>query len=117
MAKQEIDEHAVIELTLYIDNDSRLHAQWEAIVRNMWRHKNKDRFSASRAVDGFMYVVDAAVKRYKAEYGEFTIDRVTRRAVAEGYVDSFERNARDERRLAPPVGKQVCRVGTRCFKV
>lgn len=125
MAKQEIDEHAETELRLYIDNDPRLHEQWKAIVRNLWGHKNKDRFLVSRAADGFMYLVDAGAKRYIAEYGhkgarvDSMFNRATRRSLAEDYADSFVRNARDEKRLSPatPAQKTVVRVGKRCCKV
>lgn len=130
--EQEIDEHAATELVLYIDNDPRLHAQWEAIVRNLWGHKNKGRYLASRAVDGFMHLVDAGARRYVDEFDargtriDTVFNRATRRSVAQDFVDSFERGARDEKRLNPASeqaatgalgAKQVIRVGKRCCKV
>lgn len=102
MSKHEIDEHAATELVLYIDNDPKLHKQWEAIVVNLWKHMDAGRFNRSRAADGFMHVVDAGARAYTKEFGhpqDVIFNKPTRRDVAETYAESFERNGRDERRL------------------
>jgi len=107
--KGEIDEHAATELELWIDNTRSLHNQWSAIVKNLWKHRAKGRYNHERAVDGFMYLVDAGAKDYTKEFGgkwNEMFDSVTRRYVANEYAKSFENNQRDEIEYAPPGAKQ-----------
>jgi hypothetical protein len=110
----EVDEHAANELELYIDNDEPLYRQWQAIVRNLWKHQKRGRYDSERAADGFMYLVDAGAKKYVKEFGDLEdvtlpratkwnvmFDMPTRRAVAREYAKSFENNYRDEISYAP----------------
>jgi len=108
---QEIDEHAARELVLWIDNTEPLYRQWQAIVKNMWRHKAKGRYDHERAIDGFMYLVDAAAKDYTKKFGaagdriDVMFNKATRRHAAEEYAQSFEENDRDEVYYMPQAAK------------
>jgi hypothetical protein len=110
-----VDEHAVDELELYIDNDQRLHRQWKAIVLNLKKHQNKGRYDHERAIDGFMHLANAAAQSYAKEFGDgrkwsnmFSTN--TRRALATTYVESFERGRRDEDKMLNPNGRRKARL-------
>jgi hypothetical protein len=107
----EVGEAEARELELYIDNDEPLYRKWQAIVKNLWRHRAKGRYQRERAVDGFMYLVDDGAKKYAKEFaspGEWNkiFDSATRRYLAGQYATSFENNERDEIEYAPPGAKQ-----------
>ena len=107
----EVGETEARELELYIDNDEPLYRKWQAIVKNLWRHRAKGRFDKERAIDGFMYLVDEGAKKYAKEFSVGTdwnmmFNSATRRHVARQYAESFENNERDEIEYAPANAKQ-----------
>lgn len=107
--KGEPDTIAGDELEIWIDNTEPLYRKWQAIVKNLWRHRAKGRYDHERAVDGFMYLVDDGAKHYTKEFGgkwNEIFDAPTRRYVANEYAKSFENNDRDEIEYAPPSAKQ-----------
>lgn len=112
---QTVDQHDVDELILFIDNDEPLYRQWQAIVKNLWKHKAKGRYDSARAVDGFMHLTDAAGRKYLKEFGpyptdhDFNMNTTTRRKAAEVYVQSFENNWRDEHEFMPAAAKNPSR--------
>jgi hypothetical protein len=102
----EVDTTAGDELELYIDNDQPLYRQWETITANIAKHKARGNYSHERAVDGYMYLVDAGAKKYAKEWDSASnwntmFDSATRRYVAGEYAKSFEQNLREESRFAP----------------
>lgn len=87
-----IDDHAVTELVLYADNNSKLYFGIRAaIIANLKKHIAKGRFEKAKAVKAFGYVADAAAKAYTQEFGEgrgFGIfSAATRRAAAAELLD------------------------------
>lgn len=89
--QQVADPHEVHGLMLVLDNDEPSYRQWQAIVKNLWRHKAKGRYDSERAVDGFMHLTNRQ-KGYST---------AVRRAAAKEYRDSFENNWRDESYYKP----------------
>jgi hypothetical protein len=96
-ARTEVDEHAATELQMYADNDSRLyHSSFIPIVKNLANKAAKGEYDSARAVDAFMYLADAAAKKYVAEFGsrgdriDSVFNHATRRAVAAEWAKTFE---------------------------
>ncbi len=92
----ELDEHAAVELSLYVENDGDLHRrQGKAIERNLANKAALGKYDHKRAVDLFMYLMESGAKKYAREFatpGEWMhiFSVPTRRAVAENFALYFE---------------------------
>jgi len=91
-----IDEHAVHDLKLYIDNDSQLHKQRVPILKNLATKKVRSQYKHDLAVKLFGYLVEAGAKKYAKEFGSpgqpwhKMFDVPTRKRVAEELTRDFE---------------------------
>lgn len=95
------DRHAAEELELYIDNDRQFspaspEGMGRAIARNLHRKLKRGTYDATKAVKGWLNLVDAAAKQYVREFHSslpwhemFTVP--TRRHVATEMARQFER--------------------------
>lgn len=97
--KAELDEHAVRELVLWIENDQQLYRMQEQIHRNMTRKMAQDRYDHDLAAKAFGWLAEAGAKSYAREFGgvwhkDFPQD--VRRAVAEYFRDGFEQDVQTE---------------------
>lgn len=94
-----VDQHAVRELELYIDNDRQIYKdKWENFYSSLTRKLAAGKYDRNQAVKLMGYLVDRAAKQYAKEFGGtwnqiFSV--ATRKAVAEGQRDEFEDVVRD----------------------
>lgn len=72
--REPVDEHAAVELKLYIDNDNRYAimggGQGRYISKNLWRKWQKGTYDSSKAPKAWSYVVESAAKAYAKEFSE-----------------------------------------------
>lgn len=94
------DPIAANELKLFIDNDSTLyHQQTIPIMKNLMLKRKKGVYDSKKAVQLWMYLVEAGAKKYTKDYGSpdlpwhkmFPMD--TRLATARALADAFEQEA------------------------
>lgn len=57
------------ELYLVADNEGRLYPMRQAIEANLTKKMNKGIFDADKAIEAFYYLMDAASKQYKKDFG------------------------------------------------
>lgn len=69
-APRDIDEHALEELDLYIENDARLYPQKKAILANIERKVRAGSYDAELAPKLWIYWVDAGAKAYAKEFAD-----------------------------------------------
>lgn len=62
-----VDEHALNELSLYVDNTSELYDAKVAILKNMARRIQKGTYDPDLAIKGWLHWVDLGAKRYLKE--------------------------------------------------
>ena len=65
--RQVVDEHAVTELRLYIDNTGELYPMKEHIVANLAKKAAKGKYDPAKAPLAFKYLVERGVKQYGPE--------------------------------------------------
>lgn len=68
-APGEVDEHAMQELELYLENTGELHNQKKSIIENLQRKMKSGRYDPQLAPKLWMYWVDAGAKGYVKEFG------------------------------------------------
>jgi len=87
----EVDEHAAHELDVYAENTSELYAQKKSILANIARRHKSGTYDHAKAPKLWMYLVDAAARRYRKEFGggPETFNKVTREAVARELADRY----------------------------
>ena len=90
----------MMELKLYIDNDSSLYRQrYMPILKNLSRKKKQGKFRKGLAQKAFMYLIDDGAKRYTREYGGNVRDvfpKRQRKMLAQDYVDEFEETFKNQ---------------------
>lgn len=95
----EVDEHAVRELSLYIENDSDIYRQHTMpVFKNLSRKWRRGTFDASKAPKAFSYVVEAGAKKYHKEFGgggswHHTFPKPVRDTVAQAMAAEFVQEA------------------------
>jgi hypothetical protein len=81
-----VDEHAAIELRLYLDNDYQLYQRKRAFLQNVARKVIAGKYDPAKAGKLWMYLVDDAAKKYVREFSagpvSETFSKATREAVA-----------------------------------
>lgn len=65
--RQIVDEHAVTELRLYIDNTGEFYPQKQLIVANLAKKVAKGKYDPQKAPLAFKYLVERGVKQYGPE--------------------------------------------------
>ena len=67
---ESVDQHALEELRLYIDNDRDLYRQqFIPIVKNIKNKMKSGKFDAAKAPKLLLYLVDNGAKKYVKEFG------------------------------------------------
>lgn len=90
------DDHSARELSLWIDNDSKLYNdKINTFFANLTRKKAAGKYDAATAPQLFMYLAERAAKSYAKEFGNESewhqiFDKKTRMQVAKELVQDFE---------------------------
>lgn len=98
---EQVDDDAVHELILYIENDRGLYRQQHIpIKKNLITKIAKDMYDPQKAIKLMMYLVDAGAKKYAKEFGNpaewnLTFPKQVRLAVAKNLLEQFEEEAKD----------------------
>lgn len=94
-----VDQDAVRELQLFIDNDGRLHnSQYIPIIKNLSAKKARNVYDHALSQKLWMYLVEAGAKKYAQEYGgsdsvwHEMFPKNVRLAVAKELADEFQTN-------------------------
>jgi len=82
----ETDDSVVMELYLYTVNSSELYGKRQSIEKNLINKMSQGIYDSERAVQAFMYLVDAAAASYAQEFG----------GSSEGWHEMFPKNIRQE---------------------
>lgn len=88
-----LDEHAMRELELYIDNERELYRQRLEIERNLTAKIAKGRYDPAKAPKLWQYLIDRGAKKYVKEFGgevRLTFPKTERAALATRYARDFE---------------------------
>lgn len=92
-----INEQAVDELVLYIDNDSDLYRQRAVpIMKNLAKKILKGNYDSAKAVKLWKYLADAGAQKYTKEFGDSdrssygVFTTADRKAAAEDLSKAFE---------------------------
>jgi len=84
-SRGEVDQDALTELDLYLENTSELYAQKQAILRNLQKKIDKGQYDHALAPKLWLYWVDEGAKRYAKEFGgkwNEIFNKATREALA-----------------------------------
>lgn len=88
-----LDEDAMRELELYIDNDQGLYRQRLEIERNLKAKIAKGRYDPAKAPKLWQYLIDQGARKYVKEFGgevRLTFPKTERAALAARYARDFE---------------------------
>jgi len=94
----DLDLVGLRELQLYIDNDSTIYRQLTSIYKNLIRKKKNGTYKHELAPKLFMYVVEAAAKKYTRDYSSKDtkwhelFPTNLRKALSEEMADDFDEN-------------------------
>lgn len=81
----------VIELKLYIENDSDLYRQKIVpIVKNIQRKMKSGKYDHSKAPKLWMYLVDEGAKKYSKEFPGVKFDKKVKQQVAQEFADEYK---------------------------
>lgn len=91
------------ELLLTIQNESRLHPQYQAIAKNLEKKIDSGKYDHAKAVVGWRHWVDAGAKQYAKDW-DVSFDVPTRNYVARRVAREFEEEheVRSSRKRNPP---------------
>jgi hypothetical protein len=90
----ELDEHAIIELSLYIENNADLDKQDKSIESMLITKVEHGKYQQDLAPKAYQYLIDAGAKRYIDEFGgsvATTFSKEDRTALATHYAAHFAR--------------------------
>lgn len=93
------DEVTARELVLYADNSQSLYNQGNAIRKNLVKYMIKGTYSHERAIDGFIYLIEATIKEYRREFGLPAVNAATKRIAALSFVKELEHRAENDKYL------------------
>ena len=88
-----VDKHAADELGLYLENESALYPEKQAIIANLQKKKKKGKYDAKKAPKLWLYLVNDAAKKYEKEFGSGganVFNKPTRESVAEELATRYE---------------------------
>lgn len=87
---------AVNELTLYTINDGQLYYQkTQHIIENYAKKMLRNVYDETLAIKGFMYVVNDALKKYNAKFGELRLTKEEKEEVAKNLLDHYMDEIKD----------------------
>lgn len=90
---EQVDQDALRELELFIDNDYQIYRQRESIEKNIQRKVKSGKYDHSMAAKLWQYMVDAGAKKYVKEFGGNVRDmfpKQLRMALAKQYADEYK---------------------------
>jgi len=91
--KKDLDEDAVYELKLYIENDETLYnRQIVPIIKNIQKKMKSGKYDHKKAPKLWLYLVDNGAKKYVKEYGGTVRDifpKAEREQVARELADEY----------------------------
>jgi hypothetical protein len=90
---EQVDQVALRELELFIDNDYPIYRQRESIEKNIQRKVKSGKYDHSMAAKLWQYMVDAGAKKYVKEFGGNVRDmfpKQLRMALAKQYADDYK---------------------------
>ena len=95
-----VDDHAAVELELFVSNDEPLHRQQEVpIQKNLANKMANGKYDHEKAVKLYMYLMESGAKKYAIEYGNGRTDPAewhrmfnvaTRESAARAFTKAFE---------------------------
>lgn len=91
-----LDEDALTELRLYMENESSLHNQFMSIIKNIQRKMKSGRYDPTLAPKLWMYWVDEGAKRYLKEFAgpgakmQDVFPKPLREALAKEFAQQYE---------------------------
>lgn len=91
-----VDSHAVRELELFIPNDYQIYSRsFQPVEKNQLKHLARGNWTLEGSIKGFMYVVDAAAKKYVQDFSSGErwhemFPKDVRLAVAKGLAEDFQ---------------------------
>ena len=93
-----MDEHAIDELRLYIDNDEQLYrSQLLPIIKNVQRKMKSGKYNHDLAPKLWQYLVDNGARKYCKVFGgqvRYTFPKAEREQLAQNYADDYQENIR-----------------------
>ena len=86
-----VDKDMVIELKLFIDNDSQLYKQrLVPIVKNIQKKMKSGKYDHKKAPKLWKYLVDDGAKKYQKEFPGVKFSRQEKDAVAQEFADEYK---------------------------
>ena len=86
-----VDGNMVIELKLYIDNDSQLYKQrLIPIVKNIQKKMKSGKYDHKKASKLWMYLVTDGAKKYAKEFPDVKFSKQEKEAVAQEFADEYK---------------------------
>ena len=86
-----VDGNMVIELKLFIDNDSQLYKQrLIPIVKNIQKKMKSGKYDHKKAPKLWKYLVDDGAKKYQKEFPGVKFSRQEKDAVAQEFADEYK---------------------------
>ena len=86
-----VDKDMVIELKLFIDNDSQLYKQrLIPIVKNIQKKMKSGKYDHKKAPKLWKYLVDDGAKKYQKEFPGVKFSRQEKDAVAQEFADEYK---------------------------
>ena len=89
-----MDEHAIDELRLYIDNDEQLYrSQLVPIIKNVQRKMKSGKYNHDLAPKLWQYLVDNGARKYCKTFGgqvRYTFPKAERVQLAQNYADEYQ---------------------------
>ncbi len=90
-----LDEEAMTELRLYMENESSLHNQFMSIIKNIQRKMKSGRYDPKLAPKLWMYWVDEGARKYLKEFGgpgdmKMMFPKPLREALAKEFAEQYE---------------------------
>lgn len=97
--EESVDNTAVRELQLYIENDGNIYRQRiKPIIRNLASKMKKGSFDEKLAVKAFIYAVEDGQKAYNKEFGSgsMNLNRDSKTATAEKLLEKYREEIEQE---------------------
>ncbi len=118
--KQVIDQDAIRELELYIENDSHLfHSKIEPIRKNLMTKIGQGKYDSAKAAKIFKYLIEDGIKKYNKEFEDgISLNTISRKELMNSMEKEFYASAKtgeyDE--YLPKKYKKAARVAAKASK-
>jgi hypothetical protein len=90
IAAKEVDEDALYEMKLYMDNEEDLYNKKNAIYKNLILKKLKGTYDSSLAPKAFLSLIQDGIEKYFKSFGKFELNNATKKALSEVLARDFE---------------------------